>query len=305
MATLAACSGTSGGSVASLCKPGVSVSTSSAVAVTGKFGAKPAVKLTTPVKATATQLTLLTKGTGDVVKSGGKVNIEYSVFNGTTGKAIGASTYAGSPEQVTVAKTSILPGMVKMLECSTVGSRIVAVIPPSDAFGKTGSTTVGVGATDSLVFVTDIVSVPAAPLPRATGTAQAPQDGFPTVVLDGTGAPTITVPKTAAPAAFKLEVLIKGAGPVVGPGANVTVNYSGVVWATGKTFDSSWAHGTPATFNTAQVVAGFKQALEGQTVGSQVVVVIPPALGYGTAGQPSAGIKGTDTLVFVVDILGV
>jgi peptidylprolyl isomerase len=51
------------------------------------------------------------------------------------------------------------------------------------------------------------------------------------------------------------------------------------------------------------VVPGFKKALVGQTVGSQVVAVIPPADGYGSDGNSQAGIKGTDTLVFVIDIL--
>jgi peptidylprolyl isomerase len=34
-----------------------------------------------------------------------------------------------------------------------------------------------------------------------------------------------------------------------------------------------------------------------------VVIVMPPADGYGAKGNPQAGISGTDTLVFVVDIL--
>jgi peptidylprolyl isomerase len=35
------------------------------------------------------------------------------------------------------------------------------------------------------------------------------------------------------------------------------------------------------------------------------MVVVPPALGYGPAGgQASAGINKTDTLVFVIDVLG-
>ena len=34
------------------------------------------------------------------------------------------------------------------------------------------------------------------------------------------------------------------------------------------------------------------------------MLVIPPADGYGKTGNSRAGIKGTDTLVFVVDILG-
>ena len=34
-------------------------------------------------------------------------------------------------------------------------------------------------------------------------------------------------------------------------------------------------------------------------------MVVPPAEGYGDAGQPSAGIEGDDTLVFVIDVLAV
>ena len=35
-----------------------------------------------------------------------------------------------------------------------------------------------------------------------------------------------------------------------------------------------------------------------------MVLAIPPKEGYGKKGQPQAGIKGTDTLYFVVDIVG-
>jgi peptidylprolyl isomerase len=91
---------------------------------------------------------------------------------------------------------------------------------------------------------------------------------------------------------------------VVPEGANVTVHYTGVNWNTGVIFDSSWTRGEPTTFNTRQVIGGFTAALEGQTVGSQVLVVIPPDQGYGAAGSPP-DIGGTDTIVFVVDILGI
>ena len=52
------------------------------------------------------------------------------------------------------------------------------------------------------------------------------------------------------------------------------------------------------------MVKGWDQALVGQTVGSRVVMAIPPKLGYGAKGNKDAGIKGTDTLYFVIDILG-
>jgi len=34
------------------------------------------------------------------------------------------------------------------------------------------------------------------------------------------------------------------------------------------------------------------------------MLIVPPADGYGKQGNPHAGIKGTDTLVFVVDVIG-
>ena len=52
-----------------------------------------------------------------------------------------------------------------------------------------------------------------------------------------------------------------------------------------------------------QLVPGFDKGIVGQPVGSRVLLVLPPAEGYGKQGQAQAGIKGTDTLVFVVDIL--
>jgi peptidylprolyl isomerase len=81
------------------------------------------------------------------------------------------------------------------------------------------------------------------------------------------------------------------------------VQYTGINWNTKKVFDSSWDRGQSATFVTSQVIPGFTKALVGQKVGSQVIAIIPPADGYGDKGQGD-DIGGTDTIVFVVDILG-
>ncbi len=90
---------------------------------------------------------------------------------------------------------------------------------------------------------------------------------------------------------------------MVNPGDTVIVQYTGVLYDGGTVFDSSWDKGAPTQFATTAVVPGFKKALEGQTVGSQVLAVIPPADGYGDQAQGS--IPAGATLVFVVDILGV
>jgi peptidylprolyl isomerase len=51
------------------------------------------------------------------------------------------------------------------------------------------------------------------------------------------------------------------------------------------------------------VIPAWDEGLVGQTVGSQVLLVVPPAKGYGASGSSDGKVKGTDTLVFVIDIL--
>jgi peptidylprolyl isomerase len=109
----------------------------------------------------------------------------------------------------------------------------------------------------------------------------------------------------AASSSLVVQPLVVGTGPVVEAGQTVVVHYTGIVFGTGKQFDSSWDRGQAAEFviGKSQVIAGWDKGIVGQTVGSQLLLVIPPADGYGTSGNSSAGISGTDTLVFVVDIL--
>ncbi|TFD72062.1 peptidylprolyl isomerase [Cryobacterium fucosi] len=275
---------------------------SDAVKVTGKADAEPTVKFTSPLTAKTTERTVVTKGKGAAVKNGEAVEIAYTAYNASTGAKLNGGGYGKAAGlTVTVAETaSIIPGILKGIACSNVGSRVAVVVPPADAFGTKGNTDLKVAATDNIIFVIDVKGKVAT---RANGKDQKPQDGFPAVTLAKDGTPTVKVPKTDAPAELKTEVLKKGDGGLVADGATVTVQYTGVVWGTGKVFDQSWGKGGPATFATSNVVPGFAQGLIGQTVGSQVVIVIPPALGYGTTGNTTAGITGTDTLVFVVDIL--
>ena len=68
-------------------------------------------------------------------------------------------------------------------------------------------------------------------------------------------------------------------------------------------FDSSWTRKSPATFaiGTGNVIPGWDKGLVGKKVGSRVLLVVPPADGYGAQGQGQ--IPANATLVFVVDIL--
>lgn len=114
-----------------------------------------------------------------------------------------------------------------------------------------------------------------------------------------------TLAFTSSPAAtLQRKILSPGTGPAVGKGDLISVNYLGQIWG-GNVFDTSYGK-QPIAFpiGTGKVIPGWDTGLVGVRAGSRVMLTIPPADGYGTSGQPQAGIKGTDTLVFVVDVLG-
>ncbi|OYN91297.1 peptidylprolyl isomerase [Parenemella sanctibonifatiensis] len=128
-------------------------------------------------------------------------------------------------------------------------------------------------------------------------------DNLDRIEITGDDAPTVTVPAPWGISETTVEVLKPGSGPVVAENSWVRVNYHGVNGRTGEVFDSSWERGAPAPMSTDQVVTGFKKALEGQQVGSRVVVAMTGADGYDPQGQPPDILPG-DTLIFVIDILG-
>ncbi len=122
--------------------------------------------------------------------------------------------------------------------------------------------------------------------------------------------PTLTIPGTAAPSTLTQQLLTAGTGAVVAKGDTMVANYVGQTWApkSGKpnVFDSSFDRGKPAAFviGVGSVIPGWDKSLVGQKIGSRLLLSIPPADGYGSGGQPQANISGTDTLVFVVDVVG-
>jgi len=117
--------------------------------------------------------------------------------------------------------------------------------------------------------------------------------------------PVLTFPDASASADLAVEVLTRGDGEVVQAGDDIEVNYFGQVWG-GRVFDTSYDRGQSISFpiGVGAVISGWDDGLVGATVGSRMLLSIPPHLGYGERGMPRAGIGGTDTLVFVVDILG-
>ena len=98
----------------------------------------------------------------------------------------------------------------------------------------------------------------------------------------------------------------EGDGPEATSGATVKVHYVGVAHSTGEEFDASYNRGEPLQFRlgTGQVISGWDQGVAGMKVGGRRQLVIPPHLGYGDRGAGGV-IKPGETLIFVVDLLGV
>lgn len=118
------------------------------------------------------------------------------------------------------------------------------------------------------------------------------------------GAPAVPVKVGAPPAQLVKEDLKTGDGPVVAPGATVTVNYIGVSCSSGKIFDSSYTSKQPVTFPLTGVIPGWQEGIPGMKVGGQRLLGIPATQAYGTAGQPPS-IAPDETLWFVVEVVGV
>ena len=118
--------------------------------------------------------------------------------------------------------------------------------------------------------------------------------------------PEIDFVDPTPPSDLVITDLTEGDGEEATAGQNVSVHYVGVALSTGEEFDASYNRGEPLTFRLGigQVIQGWDQGVQGMKVGGRRQLVIPPHLGYGDRGAGGV-IKPGETLIFVVDLLGV
>ena len=240
-----------------------------------------------------TQTKVIKEGNGPTFTGNEMVLAEYAVFSSTTGKVLGSSQFNGSDPAAEVFDSTNSLIYCKALSGVKEGSLVMFATPATE------------DDPEGSLFVIDLKKVF---LPHANGDVQSPEAGLPAVVrAPKTGQPGLIQPSFSAPAEFKKAVLIQGKGETVKVGDSVTVHYTGWVWGASfdSPFDSSWNNGKPATFTLTKggLISGFIKAIDGATVGSQIIASMPPAEGYGD--QASGTIPANSTLVFVIDILGI
>ena len=273
----------------------------SAVTISGDVGEEPELTWDAQIDVDELESETLVTGDGAALEEGDQVLTRLLIAGGFD-KLTAYSTFGkdAAPDSLTVGG-DLSPALSEALEGQTVGSRVAVAAPPEDAFGETGNAQLGIGNKDSVLFVVDILDV----LPdEPSGTDQEPAAWAPAV--EGEGDPTgLDFTGTPEPNdKLRLTTLVEGDGPPVEKGQTVYVNYLGQVYGAKKPFDASYEREAFSfTVGAGDVVKGWDTLLEGVPVGSRVLIAVPPDQGYGEAGNPDAGIKGTDTLYFVIDVL--
>ena len=290
---------------------GGSADTIDGLSVSGAFGTEPKLTVSKAVKVTKPQTQVLTTGTGNPVQANQAAMFDMYVARGRDGKKIFSSSDRGAPTQATMQTTQdnqISKVLTDALVGQRRGSRVALAAPATAVFGPTGAPQYKLKATDSVVFVFDLLSVqPTKVLNGPQGTKVKEPAGEPVVQQSGgkvTGIDFSSAPKKA-PTKLQVIPLVKGTGPAAKAGRLVTFNYYGAVWGSKKPFDSSFTRGAPAAFGIGvhSLIPAWDKTIPGLRQGSRVLIIAPPQDAYGSRAQ--TGIPANSTLAFVVDVLGV
>ncbi len=261
-------------------------------------------------------------GDGPAILTGHTIKIEYYAVSCTTGKQVFSTWDAAptapapplapsapapttvppappGPTQIVFKAPAVTEGWLQGLKGMKVGGIRQLLIPPVLGLGAAGGGLPGGGSAapdDTLLFVIQLDEVGGVP----PSCADAPvidngSDKKPTVNLVAGG---------DTPKALVKKDLKTGTGPAVKLGDKMSVQYVGLVCSTAKQFDASWDRGAPfdTTLAKGQLIPGWTDGVPGMQAGGRRVLVIPPALAYGAAGQ-GTDIGPDETLFFVIDLV--
>lgn len=277
---------------ASSCNPTTQdASALSGVTVSGADDAKPQVDVRTPFVVDQTASEVLDAGSGTAITAQNQlVVLDITIVSGSTGESIISTPYSGDLSRAFALSewTQGFPGLSSALQCVTQGSRLVVGLAPGD-LAQGAASSIGLADDESAVAVVDVRKVY---LAKADGADVFNEShGLPTVVRAPDGRPGIIIPDATAPTDTVVQVLKRGDGDVIGDDSTVRAAYTAVSWQTRRQVDSSW-DSAPIAVSEQTLPADVVNAVKGQTVGSQIMVVVPPQ------GEGSA-------TVYVLDLLGV
>ncbi|QYH37177.1 FKBP-type peptidyl-prolyl cis-trans isomerase [Salinibacterium sp. M195] len=292
------------------CSPVFSEGSNSAlVSADGMINSDPEARFPTPLVANDVESHIVSVGDGQQVNKDDVASLQITIYNGETGEQLISSGHDNPGLLVSVVDRE--PHFGEIAQCSTVGSRIATVGTAGDILGaeSIAQYQLPLAEDDTIVMVSDVeLRYPG----RATGANRVPLAGLPAVVLAPNGQPGFTFPGSEAPSELAFSALKVGSGDALASGDLAVMHISGVEWDAADTFRDTW-DGTgvpiPVLIESNETTdgglpVGLAEALIGQTVGSQILVVLPPDVGFPEGSEPE-GVTPGKTLVFVFDILGI
>jgi peptidylprolyl isomerase len=250
---------------------------------------------------------VISKGDGNPAVANSAALIQLYIGNGTDGSQAINTYEQGPPVQVTLSEDQLFKPVLDALVGQPTGSRVAVAAPVKDVWGDQGQPQFKLKATDTAVFVADVISVqPTDVLDGPEGRDVPPPAEAPKVIEKGgkvVGFDWSDAPKKA-PGKLTVIPLTKGDGPVAEAESMVTFNYFGEVYGADKPFDESYSR-EPVPFGVGVngLIKAWDETIPGLTRGSRVLIIAPPGTAYGSQDRP--GIPANSTLVFVVDVLGV
>jgi peptidylprolyl isomerase len=275
--------------------------------VSGEFGEEPKVSAKPAITTDKPKTEVVSKGEGEPVVANKKAMFNIFLAKGN-GEKLYSSSDQGTPSQVAMNEDEFFKVIIDSLVGKPRGSRVAIAATVKDVWGSAGAPQLKLKTSDTVLFVIDVLSVePKDVLDAPEGKDVAAPATAPVVKESGGKVTGLDFSKAPKKAPTKLEVipLVEGDGPEAKAGRLVTFNYYGAVWGSAKPFDSSFSRGTPVPFGVGVkgLIPAWDKVIPGLKRGSRVLIVAPPADGYGSQAQ--TGIPANSTLTFVVDVLGV
>ncbi|MFF9393907.1 FKBP-type peptidyl-prolyl cis-trans isomerase [Streptomyces griseoluteus] len=271
-----------------------------------KFGEKPTVAKGPGEPSKDLAVRTVIAGNGRPVAENDFIKANYLGQIWSSGKVFDNS-YDRNPLVLQLAQGSIIDGWRYALTGKKIGSRVEIAVPPTWGYGPSGNEQAGIKGTDTLVFVIDLLDSYNTKSSAKGKVVPQTDPALPKVATNTDGnQPKVTLPKSDPPKKLVSNYIIEGDGDEVTRKQAVLCQFQGLEWQGGRTFQKTYGSGRLSQFSVEQmeqVVKGLAQGITGKKVGSRVLIVVPPDLGYGDNPPSGSGIKKGATLVFTVDIL--
>jgi peptidylprolyl isomerase len=210
----------------------------------------------------------LIKGSGVVPIKGGEVSVQNLHFEYKRGEEVQLDWSQAEEFSYRFAAGEVLPAWDRGMKGMRVGGRRELIVPAKLAYGNVPT-----------IYLIDLLT--------AKPTLRGPE-------------PDIHVPAGAPPKSLVVRNLRPGRGAGVQSGDEVTIQYVGAGFKTGKPFDTSWERGVPHSFQvgSGNVLPGWERGVQGMKVGGRRELIIPPDL---TLGE----VDTNETLIYVIDLLAI